>query len=496
MPATLQKHSKVFSLVLLGIFLLFFSLLLVTAIKSGYSFEFDVDETFHSQAAYLMATGNRVYDSFYYIGYTPLLSWILIPFYKSVNFAFEALYTGRYLMILMFVARLALIANAMRMLFGKKAMIIAPALMLLDTVTVFTGFQIRPDNLMLVFYLLGLNFLIVGYKKPLFLFFAGASLSLSVLSMLKIGPSVVILGIIVLLWFLKKRYITHILYFISGGISICLLFFGYFAVFGNISELIHQLFIYPPKMFVNFQFPLPFGFFYQGNNVQFFGMQGKPLQWFFTWLLLLLSGGGMVLALMNITKEKIFSFKHALLCVFVLSFFVQFYFVAVVQSPFLQYYIPFHFFAQLLATYAIIQYLDIFEKRTSFSAAAVLGIIVFILFAVPMAKGNMVRSQFTADAFRTTQEQLWSRIPKDQAVFPRVLFRPIVAKIAWNHFLGDASPFLVDMLPDFNTFLETYPVNYIHNEPYLLSFYPSGFQEYLKNNYVPSDETGTVLIHK
>lgn len=468
----------------------------MTAIKSGYFYEFDVDETFHSQATYLMASGNRVYETFYYIGYAPLLSWILIPFYKSVHFGFEALYTGRYVMIIIFLARLALIGNAMRMLFGKKAMLIAPALMLLDTVTVFTGFQIRPDNLMLFFYLLGLNFLIAGYKKPFYMFFAGATFALAILSMLKIGPAVVVMGIIVVLWLLKKRYMTRVLFLFAGGISICLVFFGYFAVLGNLQEVINQLFIYPPKMFVNFQFPLPFGFFYQGNNVQFFGAQGKPLQWVFTWLLLLVAGGGLVLTLMSVTKDKVFSFRYALLCSFVISFFVQFYFVAVVQSPFLQYYIPFHFFAQLLATYAIVQYADVLEKRTSLLATGLLGSILFIVFAVSMAKGNIVRSQFTADALRVTQEQLWNSIPADQAVFPRVLFRPIVGKIAWNHFLGDASPFLVDLLPNFDTFLETYHVKYIHNEPYLLSFYPPAFWEYMKNNYVPVNEAGTVLIHK
>lgn len=467
--------------------------LIFSSIKAGYYYMFDVDEFHHSQIVYLLASGQKAFSDFLMLPNSPILHWILVPFYRLTGFTFDALYAGRTVMIIFFLSRIFLVFTAMYQLSNFRGAVITISLLLLDTVTLFSAMQIRPDNVMIVLFLIGLNCLLLGGKHKAFLFTSGIFFALSALTLIKIGPSVVLVGLAVSFWYIRRRQLHDFLYFCSGGCAAVLIFLGYFTLDGRVNEVINQLIIYPPKIYTSFQYPTPLGFFYTSGNIHLFGVYGKPPSWEFLWLLLLLMGGGIAITLQSVIKDQKITFRHAILLSCIASFFSQFYFLLKVPSAFVQYYMPVHFFGHLLAGYAIALVLNsIRSQRLSIITSGLL-VIMAGYFGYSMYQGNIGRSTILATDQRTHYERIWAVVPADEAIHPRVLFRPLATNVVWEHFLGDYSPFFLTLIPNLSTFFQTHEVNYIYKDPYLLSFYPPSFQNFIATHYSPIAENPTIL---
>ena len=173
-----------------------------------------------------------------------------------------------------------------------------------------------------------------------------------------------------------------------------------------------------------------YGFFHQPNNGFIYGLMGKPLTWFYAWILPLFAFAGAYLALTNVvkSKEKIFiKEKNLIKIILIGSLIVQFIFLLSLNTAFIQYYIPFQWLLALF-TAVIIEDL-IFNKFTSGILSILTKTVIFVLFITlcfVSVKANNSRMEFRSDYQAFQYNYLWSKIPQGKAIFPSFLFRPIV----------------------------------------------------------------------
>jgi len=278
--------KKIAHFILPVIYVITLLFLLYSIFVSGFHYTFDSDEFAHAQQTYLIATGNKPYSDFFSI-YSPILHWLLLPIFTFFGFTFESIIFARLMMIVTFGIRIIISIYLMRLLFGKRTALIFLPLFLFDPFTIFVSMQIRPDNLMMTFFITALLLLYLGLSKKSgkITALSGALISLAFLTSIKILPSVVIIILILLIYGIYYHRSKIIKQFLLGFFLTMVIFLGYFLFQHSLPQMVQNIFFDPRANSNAISNPVPLGFFHWPNNAFIFGIGGKPATWIYEWIL-------------------------------------------------------------------------------------------------------------------------------------------------------------------------------------------------------------------
>lgn len=480
-------------------------LLVVSIIKSAYYYQYDYDEFYHVQRVYLIASGFKPYTSFFFI-FTDIFHKILVPLFLFFGFSFATLAKARIFMILLFAVRVLLSALLINKVFNRRTALLFIPLFLFDPFTIFSSMQIRPDNLMMTVYALGLLIFVIGFfrSSKSLLFLSGMVFGLSFLTLLKIAPQLMILFIIYGIYCVLNREFKNFFLFVDGFVLTLVLFFLYHIFNGSFLSMFRQVFIISfalSNLIVN---QVYYGFFHQPDNGFIYGLMGKPLTWVYVWILPLLASAGAYLTLSNFANKEetksgnIDKKKQLVQIILVIILVVQYLFLLNLKTVFIQYYIPFQW---LLALFAAVMIDDfIFIKFKSGIFHRLIKGIFFILFMVLVyvsIQANNARAVFKSQ-YQAQLAPIWSKVPRNAAIYPTVLFRPIAYPITeadsqenYNYFYSSAGNTFPSRIDSFEK--NKLPYLLIDNPEKFYALEP-GLDKYVKDHYQEID--GQINLYK
>ena len=95
--------------------------LILSVFASGIGYQFDIDEFFFSQYAYLYTQGLKPYVDVYSSVYSPLFAWFITPVFWLKGFSFDGLHAARILMIVLLFIRMTALWHTVNIIFSKRA---------------------------------------------------------------------------------------------------------------------------------------------------------------------------------------------------------------------------------------------------------------------------------------------------------------------------------------------------------------------------------------
>ncbi|MCL4378427.1 MAG: glycosyltransferase family 39 protein [Actinobacteria bacterium] len=404
--------------------------LIISILKSVYYYQFDNDELYHSQVIYLLNMGFKPYQSFAMI-FSDIFHIFLLPFFRLVGFTFEGMAKIRLVMAVLFAVRVGILAILFKRIFNLRTSVLFIFFYLFDPFTIFASMQIRPDNLMMIFYTLGLLVFVVGLQKKSYwlLFLSGIFLGTSALVLIKIIPSLAVLMIIFFIYSVKKNELKKIYIITIGALTPFILYFLYFFINGSFFVMFNQLFIVPLGYIDVIKNPVYYGFFHQANNGFIYGLMGAPLNWAYVWILPLMAAVGIYVTfieLFNKNTSKNEGIINLVRIILIISAILQYILILTLKTAFIQYYIPLQYLTAIFASVFVDDLIsnEILPKslRVWFSIST----LVFIIAVTYVSVGaNEARSIFKWQYQMPWYQDVWAKIPQSAAVFPNILFRPI-----------------------------------------------------------------------
>ena len=479
---------------------------IISIIKSAYLYQYDNDEFYHVQRVYLIASGFKPYTSFFFI-FSNIFHTLLVPLFIFFGFSFATLAKARIFMIVLFAIRVILIALIINKIFNRRVALIFIPLFLFDPFTIFSSMQIRPDNLMMTIYSLGMFIFILGFFKSskFLLFVSGVAFGLSSLILIKIAPQLLILLIAYCFYCIRYRKFKDFLFFIDGlGLSLFVFCF-YHLVNGSFFPMFKQVFIFSftlSNLIIN---QVSYGFFHQPNNGFIYGLMGKPLTWMYVWILPLLAGIGAYLTLSSSNKEQekieiINNKKKQLIqMTLVASLVIQYIFLLYLNTVFIQYYIPFQWLLALFAAVMIDDLIFIQFKSVIFHQLITICLIaIFFALSYVSVQANNARTFFRTEYQISQFAPIWSKVPKDSAIFPNILFRRIVYPITEQYNQENYDYFYSSMGNMVPSYIGSFEKNKL---PFLIidnpeTFYTlePGMEKYVKDHFQKID--GQINLYK
>lgn len=454
--------------------------LLYSVVKSGYYFQFNPDELFNANTIYLMLKGYKPYIDFYTV-YSPLLHWLLTPLFLIYGITFEAVYASRILMIFLYLVRLLLLFLLVKKVFNYRAALIVVLFFMLDPFMVFSAMQIRPDNLMLVFYTLFLLLFshTLGSKSAARWFLSGLLLGITLLINIKITPSVGVFGLVFLYIIIKRRLYPQFLLFVNGFCLIFLAFFSYFLVQGYAAEMFLHVFLDPFRLNNSIPYPTWLGYFYFSNPT-IFGIDGKPLNWIFAWALPVMAFAGGYRSLFDSEKES--ENTHHLKIILFLSLVIQWLSMLFIHSVFIQYYLPLNWLYAIFAAVLVDDLLFKIDMPTIVKATTAILVVSTVAFLVKTSvAANLNRSQWTAQQQINEWKAIWKEIPQNDFAFPNVLFRKPIYPVLWG---STFSQYMRDRYPPAYLAIKKYniPIMFLLNDEYF-GYLDKESQDYIVEHY-------------
>lgn len=461
------------------------ALLLWSVVFSGYHYVFDSDELSHGQVAYLILQGKRPFVDFFTI-YSPLFHWLIAPVLLLRGFTFDAILGVRAVMIGLFIIRLISGVALAAILFGRLAALAFIPLLLIDPLTTFNGMQIRPDNLMLTLFVLGLTVSARGIiKKHTFVCICGGVLlGISCIVSMKILPIILpVFGMIMLSDLIHRRW-GMFLHVLAGAILAVAIYFALFLFQGSFSAMIQQSFFDPKTTNDALLYPVNFGNYYIPGNVYIYGVMGKPLTWMYTLILPFLGFAGSALAVMSVfqkkKKEGLDFFVVGLACGY--TFYVLS--LLFIHSVFSQYYLPLSFFAALFAAAGIAFFIHAMSAHASTRwVIAMSAAILIVPFGVSAYKNNLFRAAIGNRDVFSIYRNVWSQIPENAPVFPGFLYRPISYPITYGYYLGDIPQAIKNRYPSVPDVLEQQRTPYVLLDDQSIAAYGQDTERYIKSRY-------------
>ncbi|OGG08423.1 hypothetical protein A3D05_06280 [Candidatus Gottesmanbacteria bacterium RIFCSPHIGHO2_02_FULL_40_24] len=460
-------------------------ILLKSVITGGIGYMYDIDELFHIQLVWLYAKGFIPFMDFFTI-HSPLFHKLIVPFMSSFGFKYESVLNIRIIMSAIFIFRLIITFLIVFRLYSLPVALIFLPLFLLDPLSNFSAMQIRPDNLMMLFFILGLFFLVFEEKRLTFyrLFTSGLFFSLSVLTSLKIAPSVLL--ITVFLFFTGKLNKKTLLATIAGLILPALIFILYFSLHNLQNEMIQQLILDARTVNSAILNPGKLSAYFKPDNIYLYTRPGKPLLWYFLISLPILSLSGWLLNLYRLVKININRFQLLLSLIFIF----QIFFTLSVRSVFIQYLLPVSWLASLYSAYLLNFPLNLITNNSVKKIYASLITAVLLILISLSVDINYRRAKYDNPQTGENLERLWRQIPENQYVYPNLLFRPPVYPLTYGVFIGDIPPALLSRFPKISYSLEKHQVKYLLVTEYILGFHPKEAQDYIRKNYQKDPVSG------
>lgn len=486
------SHKITFTHILL--FLVFAAMipLIISIFHSGYSYVFDADELYHAQLIYLYAHGVRPYLDIYNSMYAPLFGWFFLPLFILHGFSFATIYIARYVMIIVFAIRVILSFFLVKKVFGRRVALLFTPMFLLDPFVIFSSMQIRPDNLMMTVFTAGMLVWAFAITHPTLKhwFLAGLLFAVALLVLPKILPSLAVVALLSLLYWIVKRKHWK---FMGAGLAGFFVPVGFFclytAVNGSFAEMIRQTIIESRAAYSYFSVFIPLGNFYIPNNVYVYGAIGKPLTWYYAWLLPLIACAGMYAVASDALRRRMFDATTAIKLSLAGSLILQWtslYFLSVV---FMQHYIPISWLYALFGAVVIDSILTLLPSRVLLLSAQSLLCLACLMLIHTSYNANMTRSTIDSTDIIAQVNKRWAQIPEGSYSFPNLLFRPSIHPITYEYFFGNVPPVILDRLPSVTERMEKYHVNKLLVDDYLMGKLPIDIQSYIMQNYqrVPGD---------
>jgi hypothetical protein len=467
--------------------------LLASVIHSGYSYLFDPDELYNINLVFLVRHFLVPYRDFY-TSYTPFLSLFLIPLSYISGFTFHLLETARIAMIALFIIRLTLIFLIVRKLFGPPVAYICIPLSLFDTFTVFSGMQIRPDNLMMTLYLAGILLIVHWYlnKKKSVLPWAGLLVGVSAATLLKNIPATFLITLFILTECIKTKNYSNLLRFMIAMIVPMACFIAWSWLKGIFPSMVQQLVIDPKLLNDTLKFPQNILNYYWPPNFVLYGFPGRPVTWAYELCLPIVAFAGMFTTFLNL---KAFGTRSKLIGWFTAACLLQWVSLLFVRSVFIQYFLSVSWFLAVFAAYALIRvYETIGMNRIYRQIASLLSIVLLIAGLVVSWKANSTRSMSSYAAQKAYIEAQWRIIPETAPVFPGTLFRVSIYPLGYEINFVDFSK-LFERYGSPSVYLASYRIPYVVIDPYNFSFLDAKTQEYIIAHYNqnPQDQNMWIL---
>lgn len=496
--STLSKNT-IFRIVLVMLAFIIGIYLIRSVVMSGYYYIFDNDELYHTQVTYLLSNGYKPFTDIYLTVYPPLYHWFIQPLFALSGFSFDTMYDARSVMIGLFLFRTLLLGIFAYLLFGKRVGLLASLFLLLSPFAVFAEMQIRPDNLMITVFLVGLVISTYAWKSgKTFAHIIGSFFVMfSLLILMKILPSVILFFSVSFVWLFSQKKWNQIAGIGIGILAAWLFYLFPFLISNTFSEMIQQVFVESFSSYSGvFEYPVPLGFFYRPGNPALYGLPGKPLNWIFSWIILIASGAG-ILHLFEQFFEIKAAWKKPIILIVLLSFLGQFAFLFLVESVFIQHYITVNW---LLALFASVICIHIFKyvQKIPFGTITYTSCLIgsLLLLIVQSSHANYARSTIRSDELVYRFNAIWSLIPEKESVFPNILFRPLGYPVPYGHFIGNMPASILDRLPSIPVSLVRNNTKYVYIDNYYFERIPVEAQQYIQSMYTASQQDPQLYIRK
>lgn len=464
-----------------------FLILTISVIRSGIYYQYDNDELSHVQLIYLLAKGYVPYKTVWMF-FTPVFHYLFVPLYNLLGFSFRTIFINRIIMTALFLIRVAAGSFTVGKAFGKKAAIFFIPLILLDPFSVFSGMQIRPDNLMMLLFTAGLAVLMLDIDQPseARAFPAGLLLGLSALTLLKILPPVAGVSIIYGVYTVTAKKKKILAVFFSGLVLPWILFVLYTLGAGTLTLMAGDIFTDARVASNSLLHPGSFLFYFRPDNVFVFGLPGKPLNWLYTLILPVLAFCGIAVTFSDLGKQKSRLLNRSNLKKIILAavFVISVLSLITFPSVFLQYFLP---VSWLLAAFAAVFISRVLEKSEILLKNKQLPLLillpVFYLFSFVSIKANYNRA--TMDNKTTIRQfsDIWRAIPEGKDVFPNFLFRPLIYPVYYGAFIGDLPKSILKKFPPIDSVLEERKVPFLLLDSYSLMYLDWKTRQYIDSHY-------------
>lgn len=460
-------------------------LLLASVLWSGYNYVFDNDELSHVHMVYLIAKGYQPYTSFFSI-YSPVLHWLLIPLFQLNGFSLGTIADARVVMIILFLLRMGAAGLFVKELFGKRTALLFLPIFLMDPFTVFTAMQIRPDNLMMTLYTLGLLTLILGvkHKNQRFVMIAGMLLGLTVVAMIKIAPSFAVFFILLIL-FHRTKDIRKIILPLATGFAVSVGIFAlYFFVNGSFGFMIQQVVLDGKLLNDSLLYPVTPGSFYWPVNVYLYGHTGRSIVWIYAWIFLVAGFSGALQIFLRFSTEAI-SMKTTIKLYLVITLLIHWFLLFLFRSVFLQYYLTISWLLAIGAAVLVHELLSIPYQSRAFRIAVMASLIgTFIFVGKASIELNIARATIDGHEQKARLEAILTKIPLQEPVFPGFLFRPLVYPLPYGYYYGDMPHEVIKRFPSIVEVLDKMNVRFVIATESYLSYAPKEVEQYVKERFV------------
>jgi len=474
------------------------STLLYSFLRSAILYQLDNDELSHAHNIYLMHQGLRPYADYFTI-YSPIFYWVLSPLFSLMGFTITALFATRVCMFMLFIIRIVFMVAVVRNITNRRIAILFSFLFFLDTFTVFTVLQIRPDNLMMLVYqmdLLCIWFALTKTKSEWWWFAVGFLASCAVLILIKSAVMVGVVGIALLVYITKKKLFQYLPYLFIGGCIPLAAFSAYFATQGTFLPMIQHLFIDAPMSNKTLIQPLPPGNFYWPNTV-LFGGAGRPLTFVYVWILPLFASIGVYQSIRTAYGEHRWTPRAWFQCTLGITLMVLWLSLFVINSVFIQYYIPITWLFALFSAITIDDLLVLVRtNKTHYTLISVILSAILAIFIIRTAKANLWRATYTAEQQNIYIQAVWKNIPSNAAVFPNYLFRPLSYPIPYGYYYGDIPPYITQRYGAIETYLQRDHVNYLLLDKAYMQYLPASTITYIEQQYKLVDPYYMLWKHK
>lgn len=433
----------------LGIlFALIIGVLLATGIQSGIHFQFDQDELAHAQVSYLLTHGLVPYRHFF-MTYTPVFHFIISPVFLLKGYSLDAMTLARFVMVGMFLLRVAASVWIAYHVFGKKVTAVFLLFFLIDPFTMYTAMQIRPDNLMMLLSTVGIALLLYAHGKRRlgYVFWSGILLTTSGIVLMKIVPTLAVICVALLWHGYKNREWQSVKVFLLGSIIPILLFFTYTTISGTTNEMVQEVVRDSYAINQSVAFPIPISHFYAPSKSALFDLYGAAytrLPYF-------------ELALLTLAVIGLFLIRRtSSLFQWILggSLIAQGITLSFVHSVFIQYFLPITWLVTLFAAYAVV-------KMVRGPVLLTLLIIILSFVSYDSVRANISRSYAVSNPTITWLTTVWKEVPDNASVYPNIPFRPLVYPLTFGYYFHDLPASVTNRLPPLVTTLERSQVQYI-----------------------------------
>jgi len=363
---------------------------------------------------------------------------------------------------------------------------------------VFTAMQIRPDNLMMTFYTLGLLVATLGVKRKdkRLVFVAGLFLGTAVVTMIKIIPSLCIFGVLILIFHRAKGIRDAVIpLFVGFGTIVGFFLFPFFAN-GSLVVMIRQVIFDGKLLNDSLLYPVTPGSYYWPTNVYLYGFSDRSIVWVYAWALLVGGFAGALQIFLRSSTEAL-SVKTIMKFHLVITLVAHWLLLFFLRSVFLQYYLPVSWLLAVGVAVVVDDLVSTTYQYNIFRFTVLASLVTaFLLVGKASIDLNLMRASIDGYEEETRLEAMLAKIPENEPVFPGFLFRPPVYPLPYGYYYGDMPSNVTTRFPPVGEVLDKKNVRFLVATETYLSYLPKDAQQYIKGRFVRDTVLQELWIRK